>query len=562
MPEKKNWSNRGRVKMRKLVSTILGCFALSYGSVFFVDPQNGSINNDGSSQNPWSTLQEVIDNNKIETRQPAAYPYHWGEALEPKNAGAPVKAGDTLLLRTGFHGEITISRCYNTDFITIAAQEGHTPGALSLKITGACKWRVKGLEISPEFVSPYAKVSPLAVVENHNYSGPSREIFVEDCFIYSLKDASSWTMSDWDTKSCNAIGVSGTHVTIRNNHCKNVNFGISVSGDSCLIDRNTVENFAGDGLRGLGDDETFSNNLIKNCYDVNSNHDDGFQSWSRTADGVGKGTVYRIKLIGNTIINYENPDQPFRGTLQGIGCFDGFFEDWVIKNNVIITDHWHGITLLGAFNCRIVNNTVCDLNNQNPGPPWIRIGDHKTRGSSSGCIVRNNLTTSLNSSDIGVTEDHNIIISDPTDFFVDYDALDLRLKAECDAIDAGNESLAPSTDITGTLRPQGSGIDIGAYEYTDTAVDPTKAAGIGGHNIAFHISTCSRHMVVYLSGMRNINLTQLSLVDFQGQKVMEFVCRNRYEWHGKKAYNPGPGIYALTGVMDRTIFYRKLVVTE
>ena len=44
-------------------------------------------------------------------------------------------------------------------------------------------------------------------------------------------------------------------------------------------------------------------------------------------------------LRGNTIINYEDPGQPHRGTLQGIGCFDGMFVDWVIENNVVIVDH-------------------------------------------------------------------------------------------------------------------------------------------------------------------------------------------------------------------------------
>jgi len=33
------------------------------------------------------------------------------------------------------------------------------------------------------------------------------------------------------------------------------------------------------------------------------------------------------------------------------------------------------------------------------------------------------------------------------------------------AIDSGSSVLAPATDIVGTVRPQGKGIDIGAYEY-------------------------------------------------------------------------------------------------
>ena len=73
------------------------------------------------------------------------------------------------------------------------------------------------------------------------------------------------------------------------------------------------------------------------------------------------------------------------------------FEDWVVENNVVFVDHWHGITLSGAVDSRIVNNTVCDINSESPGPSWIRIGDHKNGTPSSGCVVRNNLTTALSS---------------------------------------------------------------------------------------------------------------------------------------------------------------------
>ena len=100
-------------------------------------------------------------------------------------------------------------------------------------------------------------------------------------------------------------------------------------------------------------------------------------------------------LRGNTIINNEDPNQPHRGTLQGIGCFDGMFVDWIIENNVIVVDHYHGITLGGARGCRIVNNTVIDPNDQRPGPAALRVGKHKRGMTSSGCTVRNNLVSAL-----------------------------------------------------------------------------------------------------------------------------------------------------------------------
>jgi parallel beta-helix repeat protein len=142
------------------------------------------------------------------------------------------------------------------------------------------------------------------------------------------------------------------------------------------------------------------------------------------------------------------------------------FVDWVIENNLIIVDHYHGITLGGARGCRIVNNTVIDPNDQRPGPAAVRVARHKKGAPSSDCTVRNNLATSLYvQSGQHMTADHNLIVDNPSSVFVDAAGYDFRLRKGSPAIDAGVQDLAPDTDITGTSRPQGPAVDIGAYEY-------------------------------------------------------------------------------------------------
>lgn len=44
---------------------------------------------------------------------------------------------------------------------------------------------------------------------------------------------------------------------------------------------------------------------------------------------------------------------------------------------------------------------------------------------------------------------------------------DYHLTGSSPAIDQGSSSQAPSDDYEGNSRPQGSGYDIGAYEYTN-----------------------------------------------------------------------------------------------
>ncbi|MBN2039078.1 MAG: right-handed parallel beta-helix repeat-containing protein [Spirochaetes bacterium] len=430
------------------------------GNVFYVDPATGSIGNDGSTGTPWSTFQEVIESGLIETTEPAEHPYYEGVEMIVKNQDAPVKAGDTIILRSGSHGDILLQDYFNTDYINVIADSGAT--VTRLHVQSGCRWRFKGLSVIPPAGDAELYAS-LVFFETSNWHGSVYNITLDNSTIQSAADSSSWTIEDWNSLPWNGIAARGNNITIRDNYLLNINFGITMSGNYALIRSNTVENFSGDGMRGLGNDLFFEYNTVKNCYDVNENHDDGFQSWSINDDPPRE----RVVLRGNTIIAYTDPAQPFRGTLQGIGCFDGFYINWIVENNLVITDHWHGISLYGAINCRIVNNTVVDLNDERPGPPWIAIMPHKDDTPSYNCIVRNNIATNYIITG-SATEDHNFEIEKYTDYadlFADPANFDFHLLPDVSMIDAGAAESAPAMDIEGNARPNGSGYDLGAYEY-------------------------------------------------------------------------------------------------
>ena len=349
-----------------------------------------------------------------------------------------------------------------------------------MQLSAAQNWILRGLSISPSHGPGPLTQGTIVFVENHGWHGPSWDITIERCDVFTVDDASAWGATEWVNVASSGFRIDGNRVAVRNNRVRNVRFGISVSGADARIRSNVVDGFSADGLRGLGDGDRFEYNVVKNARvgaPEDGNHDDGFQSWSRGSDGkVGTGTVTGVVLRGNRIINYTDPNQKLRCTLQGIGMFDGTFVDWVIENNVIITDHWHGISVYGAKNVRIVNNTVLDPNNSTPGPPWIRITNHKNGTAPQGCVVRNNLATDFSSAASGVTEDHNIKITDPSKLFVDVANYDVRLLPTAAAIDQGAAQYAPATDILGVARPQGAGVDVGAYEYSTTPPPPPPPA--------------------------------------------------------------------------------------
>ena len=433
-------------------------------AAFHVDPENGSPEGDGSRAAPWATLQGVIERDLIATRVVADPPFQQGAALKAKNPQAPVGPGDTIYLYSGDHGRLILDGAHNTKAITIRAAPDATPRLSRIRLHGASRWVLRGLHVSPSAKHANNNHTPLVALNSHPRHGPTHHVTVQNCTVYSIQNAADWGPDQWNAMARDGIRVTGDHVTLRGNVVSNIDSGISVSGSHAHVIDNVVAGFIGDGMRGNGDHGVFEYNTIKNAYDVNDNHDDGFQSWSMGPQGPGSGTVKDVVLRGNLIINHEDPNHPLRSRLQGIGCFDGTYIGWVIENNVVITDHPHGITLLGLRDCRIVNNTVADLA---PGrrEPWIMVGAHKNGTPPRDVLVRNNLARAYRIADgRDITADHNMTVEDRDRFYVAPAEFDMHLKPDAPAIDAGAPDMAPRIDRDGKRRPQGHAVDLGAYE--------------------------------------------------------------------------------------------------
>ncbi len=435
----------------------LACRAgTALGSEFYVDPVDGAPGNDGSASRPWQTLEGVV----------AAGSF-----------GSIIQAGDQVWLRSGYHGAFVVRGGSYATPIRVSAVPNQVPKVSHVSLSQTSGWTISGLSISPSYA---ALPDPLDMVL---IDRSSSAVTLENCQIFSIADTSAWSALDWVNLPSSGISVRGDGITIRNNNVTNVRFGISVDGPNALIQHNQVVNFSADGIRGLGDYGVFEYNLVKNVYvdDAagDTNHDDGFQSWSVGPNGPGDGIVTGVVLRGNVFVNREDPNQKFQNSMQGIGCFDGFFDDWVVENNVVVTDHWHGISFYGMRNSRIVNNTVVDINDVDPGPPWIMVTAHKDGTPSENVVVRNNLATDFSLEGQVITDDHNTTLTNLAAYFVAPPQFDFHLLPNAPAIDVGSSTEAPVLDADRILRPQGTAVDLGAYEWHDASVTPS-AAGASG----------------------------------------------------------------------------------
>ena len=444
---------------------VLGLVGSVSATTFYCDPVSGSMSNDGSSGSPWSTLQAVFDNNKIESRD---------RNLDPKNQGAPVKAGDTIKLRAGNHGGLYATDYCNTAHIIVEADTGHEPVLTSLELRYSFNWTFRGLTVTNG-------QGPTGYLVQFRYS--CHDITVEDCYLYSEEDSSGWSSSQWNSVS-SGLWLEGADCLALNNDILNIDMGIYVTGSGAQLIGNTIQNIAKDGIRGSGGGITLEDNAILDCYNVNDNHDDGIQ-WYSGSGGTAPNVTIRTTYIND---DTSGGTRNFIGNFQGIGCFDDYLTYWTVENNIVICNHWHGISLYNADYCTIANNTAYNykyIASESDMNTWINFFEGKQGGGGTGNTLVNNL---MHSSTSGYNQ--QVTRSNYTQYFVNTNpsSLDLHLKSGSPAIDAGTSSGAPSVDFDGVSRPQGSGYDVGAYEYV-TGGMPGQATNPSPSNSATSVST-------------------------------------------------------------------------
>ncbi len=458
---------------------------------FYVDPARGDPSGDGSRARPWARLADVIAFGHVRTQRFATRPWVERAGLEPANPAGEVGPGDSIWLASGNHGAVQIREAQNLAEILVAALPGHRPELERLTVVSASKWRFRGLTISPSFgTTPYE--GAIVQVLSHSFTGPSGLVTLEDSRVFSIADASSWDVLDWETEPQTGFDSDGGRITVSNSRFDNVFHGIMIRGAMSTAIHNEIDGFGGDGIRVLGDDSVVELNYIHNAFGGTDpsvhNHDDGIQSWSVGADRrAGTGVVTNVSIRRNLIIHLDDPASPVRGSyFQGIGNFDGFYDRFQISNNVVVADASHGITLTGARDCVVVNNTILSTDvgaTELPrnGVPSIQIRNHKDGTASTGNTVQNNIAHGYrvvpNS-----TEDHNLVVafrsSEHLALFVDASAHSLQLRPGTRAVDTASAMGAPAGDILGRPRPQGPGVDHGAYEYGTGPIPDPRAPGL------------------------------------------------------------------------------------
>ncbi|MCB9310178.1 MAG: right-handed parallel beta-helix repeat-containing protein [Lewinellaceae bacterium] len=328
------------------------------GKISYCNPSVKNMTGDGTLDHPYPSLAQLFD------------------------SGYMPEENETIYLLNGNHGDVTVK---SSQFNIVSYKENY-PRLRSISFQSAHHVKVSGITI----ISKLPQNANLVFADSL-----SSYIEISNCHIADDVEENELASKDWKNYVASGIYMKGNHNRIINNLIQLVFHGIQFDGDENLFSCNIIDRFCGDAIRNTGNKNVYSNNFLSNAliddyYEPYGNHDDLFQAWTHDKP------IEHITIKDNIAISILDSEiQNKSKIVQGIVCFDGFSDHWIIEDNVVYTDHPHGIALFGATNCTIRNNKVF----RNPkrmfkfeSDPWIMVRSHKDNRESVGNVVEDNIS--------------------------------------------------------------------------------------------------------------------------------------------------------------------------
>ena len=457
MDMKENAMSPKFVKMACLIVLgILFCLAIpamGTAATYWV-AKTGNNANPGTEASPWLTIQKCADT---------------------------MVAGDTCVVKNGRYEERVLVSTAGTESKRITFKSENRHGAVVGQSNGA-------------FHLACGSYSP----------GCTDYVTIDGFKIYGVTAGGTDTRAVWSTGKYNiienlyleniaayaSITVTGTGSIIRNNYLYKCQFGIVISGSGHLVENNEIERlvqwFSGDAdyMRFWGDNHVirinhFHGTRINDTDDLPYDpHVDCWQSFGWGAPDTINNILFEKNIFADahqgfmvnmTVKPLQSSGLTIRNNLfinnTTAAAMIGYVDNVLFYNNTV--DAKGGAYGFGCgyeSRCEVKNNIFFDA----ASLPYYFESE---RGAlpidgSSGALGKKNILYSRYKSSYASIYGSDLINMDPR--FENVDEENYRLESGSPGIDAGilpvNGWLSPD-DMEGHTRPQGSGIDIGAYEF-------------------------------------------------------------------------------------------------
>ena len=309
------------------------------GSHYYVDADNGSDSNPGTSEEPFQTL-----------------PY----------ALTQVTGGDGIYLRDGDYGDLSFGAESNApidevfdDWVTIAADSGHSPvlGHVELGIWNRNGYKLPFSEVGNSDLR--LRIDGVSINNQLGIHG-SRYVDIRNCEITTDAEVTELTASG----SCVDV-MNGQHVSLYNNDIRHCGVGVAAMTTDFVMMGNEIHHVSHDGLKiyggyhwvvegnsihdlddGLTDDDPDPDDRNNHCDCIHMHtiiHQGGYSD-ERWAGGGGD-----VVLRGNLLYHAEA-----MGIMVNQNDWDGTWGDYTIENNlfgpsggmlVILGSSFTGITV-------------------------------------------------------------------------------------------------------------------------------------------------------------------------------------------------------------------------
>ena len=256
-----------------------------------------------------------------------------------------------------------------------------------------------GADISGYLISTYGTEN---IIFDHNY-------------ISAGNDYETWDSEKWQKVASGIMFRRGKCSTAYRNELENLRMGIQayvrdndmtqeIQSLKVLIKNNLIKNISADFMRPLGSDITLDGNIGLDHYvsgaDGDANHDDFIQGFAYPI-----GTEFsNVKITNNFYQSSTDITRPYQSAGQGVVIFDGLYTNFLIENNTLISDHWHGITVFWGRDGVIKNNTVMALDDTTGRYMWIQSEKDKSgKHNPENVVVTNNVANRfrLNANTVG-----------------------------------------------------------------------------------------------------------------------------------------------------------------
>jgi hypothetical protein len=309
------------------------------------------------------------------------------ELLDALRDGQPVVA-----LKPGNFGSVDLSRLPGEARIVSEKPGGAVFDAMTIS-------RTNGLDIEDIALIPPAPLGSVKGATIFRAEPSAERIRLIRPLVRGAPYAEScagWSVAEWKSRKAIGVWLRGARSALIGGDFYAIGYhALMIEGEDGLVQGNTFQWIAGDVMRALGDRTQVRNNRMRNRVrpinpgeEKQDTHADFFQSWAKKDRKTGTLTpVTGLLFEGNLGLEWDGPDHPLAGYMQGVGLFDGPFINTVIRRNEIWTTAPHGITISDSTGSLVEDNIVGHLHQSTKKKvPWIRL-DGATGGTIRGNIV-------------------------------------------------------------------------------------------------------------------------------------------------------------------------------